>query len=410
VTLPRLWVVSELYYPEETSTGYFLTRIAEGLADRYDVQIVCSRPTYSERDVPVEWKETRRRTTIHRMRSTRFNKDKLLGRIANLVSFTVVGLLFCMRHISKGDRLLIVTNPPTLPPLVGMLSKWRRARSVLLVHDVYPEVLVATGHAVAGGRVDRLLRKITSWTYGLYDDVVVLGRDMAEVARPKLANSSTRLHIVPNWGDVDEIAPIARDTNAFRQQHGFGDRAVVQFSGNLGRTHDIESVLNAAEIVGSQGPLFCFVGYGGKTALLDRFRIDGGDGNIRFLPRQPRAALNAMLTSADATVIAFVDQMYGVSVPSRMYNIMAAGVPIIAMSHPASELAQVVTEEGCGWVIEPSDAQGLSDIARNLVTIDGARDAQRRGKRGREAVIRRFTLPIVLRAFGDILDAPAPAP
>ena len=45
----RLWIVTELYYPEETSTGYYLTRIAEGLADVADVKVLCGQPNYSAR-------------------------------------------------------------------------------------------------------------------------------------------------------------------------------------------------------------------------------------------------------------------------------------------------------------------------------------------------------------------------
>lgn len=397
---PRLWVVSELYYPEETSTGYFLTRIAEGLADGFDVQVVCSRPTYSERHLKVAWREERRGTTIHRMRSTRFSKDSLVGRALNLVSFTLVAWLFCAMRTRSGDRMLVVTNPPPLPPLLGILVRLRRLRGVLLVHDVYPEVLVATGHARPDGPMVRLLAAVTRWTYRSYSDVVVLGRDMEDVARSKVANTRTRLHVIPNWGDADEIVPVARDANPFRRAHGLEGRAVVQFSGNLGRTHDVESVLDAAGALSEERDVvFCFVGYGGKSALVSQRQQQAAPGNLLFLPRQPREMLGAMLASADAAVIAFVDRMYGVSVPSRMYNIMAAGVPIIAMAHPASELAQVVREEECGWVIGPADAEALAAIARSLATPQGLADAQRRGARGRDAVLRRFTLPVVVGSF-----------
>ncbi len=401
---PRLWVVSELYYPEETSTGYFLTRIAEGLADEFDVQVVCSRPTYSERHLEVTWREERRGTTIHRMRSTRLDKDSFVGRVLNFVSFTLVAWLFCAIRVRRGDRILVVTNPPPLPPLIGLLTRLRKLRSVLLVHDVYPEVLIATGHAKPDGFIVRLLGAVMRWTYRSYSDVVVLGRDMEDVARPKVAGGRSRLHVIPNWGDAEEIVPIARDANPFRHAHGLAGCAVVQFSGNLGRTHDVESVLDAASALSDeQRVVFCFVGYGGKTALIGQRQRDEEPANLRFLPRQPREQLGAMLASADAAVIAFVDQMYGVSVPSRMYNIMAAGVPIIAMAHPSSELAQVVQEEECGWVIHAADTQALAAIARSLASPSGLAEAQRRGARGRNAVLRRFTLPVVVDSFRELL-------
>lgn len=405
----RLWVVSELYFPEETSTGYFLTRIAEGLVDQFDIQVVCSRPTYSERHLAVAWQEKRHGTTIHRMRSTRLNKDSLFGRVINLVSFTLAALLFCLVRMRHGDRLLIVTNPPVLPPLVGLIAWFRRVKGVLLVHDVYPEVLIATGHVKKGGLADRLLSAVTRWTYRLYADVVVLGRDMENVARPKVAGSSTQLHIISNWGDADEIFPAPKKENPFRHLHGLQEQAIVQFSGNLGRTHDVESVLDAAAILAAERAItFCFIGYGGKSALIERRRREQVSENLYFVPRQPREMLGPMLASADAAVIAFIDRMYGVSVPSRMYNIMSAGVPIIAMAHPTSELALVVQEERCGWVIDPADTDGLVAIARSLTTPEGLKDAHERGARGRDAMLRRFTLPIVLAAFRELFEADRP--
>jgi len=81
----RLWVVSELYYPEQTSTGYFLTCIAEGLAPDFDVRVICGQPTYSERGHNAPRREIRNGTIIHRMRATHFDKDRLFLRFINLI-------------------------------------------------------------------------------------------------------------------------------------------------------------------------------------------------------------------------------------------------------------------------------------------------------------------------------------
>ena len=400
--IKRLWVVSELYYPEETSTGWFLTRIAEGLAggaaDGLDVHAICSRPTYSERAVPVPWFE-RGGVTIHRMRSTRFAKDRMPGRVANLVTFSIAALVFALLRARRGDHMLVVTNPPSMPPLMGLVAKLRGARAVLLVHDVYPEVLTATGAVRAGGLVERIVGAVTGATYGLYDSIVVLGRDMRELVRARLGRRPDTTVIVPNWGEVDEIVPLADEDNAFARAHKSAGATIIQFSGNLGRTHDIEAVLDAARrLAHDPGVLFQFVGQGGKAGLL-RGREDAAAGNIHVLPRQPRADLNGMLSAADAVVIAFVDGMYGVSVPSRMYNVMAAGTPIIAMADPRSELALVVREERCGWVLRPGDSTGLAALAAHLATPEGKREARDRGVRAREAVVRRFALPAVLAEY-----------
>jgi glycosyltransferase involved in cell wall biosynthesis len=401
---PRLWVVSELYYPEQTSTGYFLTRIAEGLADDFDVQVISGLPTYSERDVAVASRETRNGTLIHRMRGTRFAKDNLAGRLLNLITFTASLFWFALRRLRRGDRVLVVTNPPSAPVLMLLASRLKGALAVQLVHDVYPDILHATG----------LLRK-DSWLYRVLDRffgqvargfrrVIVLGRDMRTLYEQRLGDRAANVVVIPNWGDIDEVIPQARMANPFRAAHGWGTDVTIQFSGNIGRTHDIESLLEVAgSRRGQPGLRFVFIGYGGKSSLVEQACADRDLDNVQFLPRQPREMLGPMLASADAVVIGFVDKMLGLSVPSRMYNVMAAGTPIIAMAHPDSELALTIEEADCGWVIATGDAVALGAIIDQLRTPEGLAQAQAKGARGRALVEKHYSFEAILHQYRDLL-------
>ena len=405
MTRNRLWIVSELYYPEDTSTGYFITRIAEGLAADFDVQVVCGQPSYAQRGVEAPRRELHIGVTIHRLRATRLDKDRLLPRALNLVTFTAAMSLFLARRLRRDDRILVVTNPPTLPFVCGWLARWRGCSSTLLVHDIYPEVLAATGLLRADGPVYRLLRAAFDHSFRLFDRVVVLGRDMRDVVGRKLAGRADRMTLIPNWGDVDEVRPIPPDRNRFLAEHELAGNAVIQFSGNLGRTHDLDLFLDAAKAVADEaGVTFLAVGEGSKAVLVEA-AARGAGSNVRSLPRQRRARLGEMLNASTATMISFVDGMYGISVPSRMYNIMAAGRPIIAVAHPASELALTVSEEGAGWAIDRSQAAAtLPILIRYLATPNGRAEADTRGAAGRRAVERRFTLSIILEQFRTLLQ------
>ena len=191
MTLPRLWVVSELYYPEQTSTGYFLTHIAEGLAETMDVWVVCGQPTYSEHGMRAPAREERNGVRIHRVPATHFGKDRLALRAINVLTLSLSAAWFALTHFRRGDRLLIVTNPPTLPPLLGLIARWKRMDAHLLVHDVYPEVLAATGFLVCASALVVL---------------VILGaRDRDRFAPPSdlfdrvLASRTARVAIVVVW-------------------------------------------------------------------------------------------------------------------------------------------------------------------------------------------------------------------
>ena len=401
----RLWVVSELYYPEQTSTGYFLTRIAEGLAASMPVEVVCGQPTYSEHGVRAPACEERGGVRIHRVRATHFGKDRLVMRALNIVTLTLSVAWFALFHFRRGDRLLIVTNPPTLPPLVGLIARWKSMDAHLLVHDVYPEVLAATGFMRRDSVPYRLLERLFSATFALYGSIVVLGRDMADLVRGKLRGADRRITIIPNWGDVDEIVPLLREDNPFFDLNRIEASCVIQFSGNIGRTHDVETIIAAArELRERNDILFVFAGYGGKTDVIGQAIASGELPNIRLLPRQPRELLGPMLASATATIISFVDEMKGLSVPSRMYNVLAAGTPIIAIADKDSELALVVGEEKAGWVLPTSDAQALLALIMRIAGPSGIEEAARLGANGRAAVEARYTFKSVIDRFHALIS------
>jgi colanic acid biosynthesis glycosyl transferase WcaI len=403
----RVFVISELYYPEDTSTGYFITKIAEGLAEHHSVEAICAKPTYSERHLEVPFQETHRGVDIRRVRSTRMNKDRIIGRFVNLVTFTLGAAWSFARSARPGDVVICLTNPPPLPLVIGVIAKLKKAHSVMLVHDLYPEVLVATGHLSNQSMTYRLLYKIFAITYRLFDRVVVLGRDMQELVRRKVDGRGPDPLIIPNWGDVDDVFPVERSANSFAVEHGLTHKTVIQFSGNLGRTHDLETVMRAAERLRDESDIvFLFVGYGGKAHLIDRVSGEGSLPNILFLPRQPRETLGLMLACSDATVIAFVDEMLGVSVPSRMYNIMAAGVPIIAICDRRSELAHTVDELDCGWVFGTGDAAGLAKLVRQIhhaKATGPAAGAVLKGSNGRHGAEARYNRTSVVMRFKHLI-------
>jgi glycosyltransferase involved in cell wall biosynthesis len=399
---PRLWVVSELYYPEQTSTGYFLTAIAEGLTDDFDVRVICGKPSYSERGQAVVRREVRNDVVIHRMRATHFDKDNLFLRAVNSVTLGITATIFAALNFRRVDSMLIVTNPPTLPPILGLIARMKNMRSHLLVHDVYPEVLAVTGMVDPGGTSWRVLSNFFNRTLASFDNIVVLGRDMKSTVAGKLTGRRhpPAIEIIENWGDVGEIKPVPRGENAFAIEHGLTDKTVIQFSGNIGRTHDIGLLLEVARRVEHiESIVFLFVGYGGRAKEV----ADHERPNVLYLPRQPRDKLNSMLACSDVTVIAFKASMKGVSVPSRMYNVMAAGVPIAAIAEADAELTRTVTENRAGWHLTPNDADGLERLVRHLDTTEGQNEARRVGANARSAVEQRYTLERVIDKYRALL-------
>lgn len=403
----RIVIASELYWPEFTSTGRYLTHIAEGLAREHDVMVMCAQPTYAARGRRAARSQVRNGVRLHRVRSTALDKNRLLPRLVNALTFSAAMLFEGLRRVPRGSAVLAVTNPPFLPYVMAFVARLKGARFVLLVHDVYPEVLVASGLARRGGLIERLAGVASRWLYRRADRVLVLGRDMRDLIARRLGGRAAPPVIVPHWMD-GEVEPMQRRGNALLRELGVDDAFVVQYAGNMGRSHDMGLIVQAAEaLAGSDTPgersvEFLLVGWGAARPSLEAAVAARGLRNVRVLNPRPGSELNTVLAACDVALITFMPGMAGASVPSRMYNIMAAGRPIVAVADDESELARVIREEDIGWVVAPRDVDGL------VSTLREARAAPERlramGARARTAALERYRFEHMLPRYADALE------
>ncbi|MEZ5288459.1 MAG: glycosyltransferase family 4 protein [Vicinamibacterales bacterium] len=399
----RLWLASELMYPELTSTGYYVSAIARAMAERASVDVVCAQPTYAARGTRAPAEEAWEGVTIRRVRGTTFDKNRLAGRLLNMLSFSVSALAVLLRRVRSGDVVLVLTNPPTLPLLAAVACAWRGARLVVLVHDLYPDTLVAVTTATERALVVRAWRRVTAWLFARASHIVVVGRDMARRLASHHPDVEARIVVIPNWGETGTIRPCATAGRALRAEHGLDGRFVVMYAGNLGRPNDLESLVEAAARLRADGRFrFVFVGSGAKVPWLQTTVRTRGLDSIVLLGPRPRAEQEAFLNACDLAVVPFVGGMWGAAVPSRLYNFMAAGKPIVGIVEPGSEVDLVITETGTGWVTPPHDAEALV-----TVLLDAASDPARlqaMGARARAAAETAYDGRASLAAYAALLE------
>ena len=397
-----VWILSELYHPEETSTGWIMTGIAEGLAVRFDVKVLCGQPTYSARGTRAPAVEVRHGVEIRRCASSTFDKDRLALRALNAVSLSASIFTHALARLRRGDLVLVVTNPPALPFLAAAASWARGARCLLLIHDVYPEALVAAGLIRRDGWAERLLSRLTRCLYRRMTRVITLGRDMSALVAAKCPEAADRIVPITNWADAELVRPCARSDNAMLRELGLTGAFVLQWAGNMGRTHALEAVVAAAERCRDRGVHFLFAGDGAKKPWLELEVARRRLANVTIIPNQPRASSELFLNACDAAVLAAVPGMVGVSVPSRMYNILASGKPMIAMMDPSTEVARVIEEEGVGWVVP------IGDIDRLVAVIEEARSDRpalaAMGDNARRAAERTYSLGAVMGQYARLVE------
>lgn len=399
----KLWIVTELYAPEETSTGYVLTRIAEALSGDFDVHVLCGQPTYSARGSRAPRAELLNGVQVKRCAGMTFDKNRLLGRLLNSATVAMSMFLNAVMQVGRNDLVLVVTNPPILPLLAVVASKLRAARVVLLVHDVYPDVMIATGMIAANSLWASIGFALNRWLYRHVARIIVLGRDMAELAKSKLPRALwNQVVVIPNWADVDLITPEPRSTNSLLRELGIAEQSVVLYAGNMGRPNDLDVLVEAADRLRANAAIrFVFLGAGVRRTRLESQLRNRSLCNAVLLEPRPRSEQRLFLNACDVAVVSLVRGMRGVGVPSRLYNIFAAGRPAIVIGDDSSEAALLVKEIGAGWVVEPGDVDKLvSAIADALSVPDRLRTM---GARARRAAEEEFSFDRIIEQYRSLL-------
>ena len=359
----RLIIVSEVYFPDEQGTAYYITKLAEGLAKDYAVNVLCGYPTVTARGSQVLAIETLNGVSIERCRGTTFNKDNLLLRLVNLSTLSVRVFLRFFRVLRGNDVVIVVNGPHPLPYLTRVVCFFRRAKCILRIDDVYPEALVATGVLAENSMAARFLGSLNTLLYRGVDRLVVLGRDMQALAVKRTRNGADHIRIIHNWGDVDTVSPKSKVTNPLLNELGLQDRFVVSCAGNMGRAQAIEVMFDAMNQLKDNDSIhFLFIGSGAKRPWMEKQIQERNLPNVTLLDQRPRIDQENFLNACDIAMASLMPGMAGAGVPSRMYNIMAAGKPIIAIAEPDSELSLVVQEEQIGWVVAPDDSKKLAEV------------------------------------------------
>jgi glycosyltransferase involved in cell wall biosynthesis len=179
-----------------------------------------------------------------------------------------------------------------------------------------------------------------------------------------------RINVIPNWCNDELIVPVDPSKNPLREKWDLRDKFVVGYSGNLGRAHEFETVLAAAERLRNRTDIvFLFIGSGHRmTELSRRVAAQGLSERFRFRPYQDDDSLKFSLSVADAHWVSLRPELEGLLVPSKFYGIAAAGRPVIAVTAHDGEIARLVTRHKCGIVVAPGEVQGMAKAIDQLAT------------------------------------------
>ena len=355
----EVWLVTELFYPETISTGYILTEIAKSLTEKNEVNVISGPKYYELKQQNLEY-ESLENIRIHRVNSNGYNKNILFTRLIGHFIVSLKMLLLMLKKIPRNSEVLIVTNPALLFLFSSFFIKKKNWKVKLLVHDVFPENLLVSGVLSSkSSPLFLLLQYIFNKAFLKMETIIVLGRDMKTIFERKIGFEK-RIEIIENWADLDNIN--------FNENKSNNKKFL--FAGNLGRVQGIETLLNVIKKIKSDGFEFLFIGNGAMGKYVKNYIIDNELINVKKIGWLPRIAQNEFFTKSTIGVISLKEGMYGLGVPSKLYNLLAAGKPIFYIGDKNSEIHLIMQEHEIGWFAEANNHEMIENVFLEIINCD----------------------------------------
>jgi colanic acid biosynthesis glycosyl transferase WcaI len=366
------------YYPPDTSaTAKMAVQIAEKLAQRHRVTVLAGRPSYDPDEYypySFQRKDVRNDVTVERVGSTAYPRHQMWRRVSNYLSYLALAVPRALAI--RPDIVLAMTDPPVAGIAGAFVARMSNRPFVYNIRDLYPDMAVGGEIVNSGFWVDgwekmhrRALRHAAR--------VVVLGDDMRDRIIAK-GVAPERVVIVRDGSSFSSSLPEPSDPLIQKIRSGFSFVAI--HAGNLGFYGAWNTLLEAAEILRNENIGLVFVGDGAKRATLEATAHPSP--NVRFLPFFPVQQVPQVMMAGDVHIVTVRRGLEGVVVPSKLYSILAAGRPVLAVAPASTDAARIITETGCGMCADPDDPAAVA-AALSQLRNDPARLAQM-GVRARE--------------------------
>ena len=399
----NIFFVNRYFHPDHSATSQLLTDIAIYLARANSVHVITSRQRYDDATARLVPWEIVRGVQVHRVWTSLHGRGSMPGRIVDYFTFYFVAAWRLWRLARKGDVIVAEADPPLISVPAAVVGWLRRAHLVNWLQDLYPEVAQVLDMGGLGRTRGRLATWLRNWSLQRARYNVVLG----ELMRGRLLAlgvASERVRVIANWSDGNWVKPVAADHNALRKEWGLDGEFVVGYSGNLGRVHEIETVLDAAKRLAHRTDIrFVWVGGGAKRRQLQAEAERLGIKSFVYQPYQPRTRLAETLSVADVHLISLIPEMEGLIVPSKFYGVAAAGRPSLLVGAADGEIGRLLHEGACGLSVRPGDGEGLATAIEDLA--DNPERCRTMGANARALFEARFDKKHAMAAWEDVLAA-----
>jgi colanic acid biosynthesis glycosyl transferase WcaI len=391
------------FLPEFGSAPILMNELATHLTQTgRDVEIVTTIPR------PPQNKGYKGRIFIRETRNgyrvKRFLTNFTVHHIGRLIAWSIFTVSSWINLLTvRRDDIVFLRLPPLQLGVTGMIARRLLGARVLLnLQDIHPDLSIESG-LLKNPFAVKIAKAFEKWIYDNTEEILVISEGFKKNLEAKGVPSS-KIVVIPNWVDTDFLRPLPKD-NPVSRKYGLTEKFVVMYSGTISISSSLtlERVLEAADLLKDDSEIMIvIVGEGLKKNDLVEKTERLGLKNAVFLPFQPYQDLPNLLASADVLVVPLDKEKSLLSVPSKLYNFMATGRPILSLSHSDSEVFKIIEDTKCGVNASPGDPKAIDAAIRGMKESREIREAM--GRSGREYAVANFSRHNVMELYDRLIS------
>ncbi|MFB2737089.1 glycosyltransferase family 4 protein [Umezakia ovalisporum] len=397
----KLSVVTQFFPPDYAATGQLIEELVKQLEkEGVSIEVFTSQPGYAFSLSKAPYLESVDKIKIQRSRSAQLFPGRIRGKLINGILYTLRSFVYLLKASRRSNLLLVTTAPPFLPIVAYFTNLLFKLPYVCIIYDLYPDIVISLGIVSKNHWVAKLWQAVNQRVWLNAKGIVVLSPEMKQRVLEYCPQVGHKVSVIHSWANPELIVPIAKKENWFAWKHNLVNKFTVLYSGNMGRCHDIDTLLKAAIELQNESVQFVCIGGGARREELIAKVNQLGLNNFTFLPYQDKKDLPYSLTASDLSLVSVNPSSESLVLPSKLYSALAAGRPLALVCSPYSSLRQLIGEAQCGAAFNHGDGHGLAEFIRLLQSNQQL--GQQMGKAARQYLQTHFTPEIISQQYLEV--------
>lgn len=409
--MKKITFVINYFYPDVASTGQLLTELCKDIQDDFNLTVIAAQPGYDgngEHQKAIFQESMLEKIKVIRIKLPKVNKNSKFSRLKYIISYFILANIALIKE-KNTDMIYTISQPPILGGLIGTIGKFfKKCKHVYNIQDFNPEQAKVVGF-IKRKSIFKIATAIDNLNCKYSDCVILVGNDMKETLKKRFSKKGgiPRNIVINNWTDEKDIIPLTKENEGvkkFIKRNNLEGKFIVMYSGNLGLYYDLENIIKITEKFREEKNLaFVFIGEGAMKTSMQEFVQSKELENVYFLPYQPKEEIKYSLNAADIHLVVNQKGIKGVSVPSKIYGVMAAGKPILGVLEKGSEAERLIKESDSGLIVEPQDYEGIAN-AISKFSNESNEILENTGRSGRGYLEANLKRELSIRKYKEIFN------